>query len=168
VLDIESMVRLEPTWSYNGLTSEAADIALEMHGPNITSSEQRYRWLKLFWIALANPFNFLLIVLACINAATHQLSTFVVMMAMVIASTGLRYWQEMKSTIQAVKLIKSVTTNVTVVRCRIQKDAERMESEISEEIEIDQKYVVPGDVLSVTSASFYVLDMNYKLTVCYR
>ena len=43
---------------------------------------------------------------------------------------------------QAIKLIKSVSTRVRVVRTR---------SLLSEQVEIDQKEVVPGDVLAVAS-----------------
>jgi Mg2+-importing ATPase len=48
----------------------------------------------------------------------------------------------MKSMIQAVNLIKSVTTNTRVLRCR---------NSGSEEFEIDQRDVVPGDIVAVTS-----------------
>jgi Mg2+-importing ATPase len=44
--------------------------------------------------------------------------------------------------IQAVNLIKSVTTNTRVLRCR---------NSGSEEFEIDQRDVVPGDIVAVTS-----------------
>lgn len=47
---------------------------------------------------------------------------------------------------QAIKLIKSVSTRVRVVRTR---------AGVSEETEIDQKQVVPGDILAVASKRQY-------------
>lgn len=40
--------------------------------------------------AIANPFNFILTVLAIVSIATGDKATFAVMIAMVILSTGLR------------------------------------------------------------------------------
>ncbi|KAI5981718.1 Mg-transporting ATPase [Pisolithus albus] len=71
------------------------------------------------------------------------------MMAMVVASTGLRYWQEMKSMVQALKLVRSIVTRVRVVR-RV--------SGISQELEIDQKLIVPGDVIAVASGDVFPGD----------
>lgn len=45
--------------------------------------------------------------------------------------------------VQATKLMRSVTTRVRVMRLR---------GSVSEEVEIDQKEVVPGDVLAITSS----------------
>jgi Mg2+-importing ATPase len=49
-----------------------------------------------------------------------------------------RFWQEAKSVSQASKLLNSVTTRARVLRA-------------CEEIELDRKEVVPGDVLVLTS-----------------
>lgn len=83
--------RLEPGWNPTGLTDDQASEILKVHGPNTPVAERRLAALRMFWGAIVNPFNILLTILAIVNAATNQLSTFVVMMAMVVASTGLRF-----------------------------------------------------------------------------
>jgi hypothetical protein len=83
--------RLEPGWNPNGLSDEQASLMLETHGPNIPVAERPLAALQILWGAIANPFNILLTILAVISAATKQISTFAVMMAMVFASTGLRF-----------------------------------------------------------------------------
>ncbi|KAI6139389.1 Mg-transporting ATPase [Pisolithus tinctorius] len=140
---------LEPTWSPLGLTEESAAEILKQHGPNIPVAERPLAALSILWTALWNPFNVLLVVLACVNIATQDVATFVVMMAMVVASTGLRYWQEMKSMVQALELVRSIVTRVRVVR-RV--------NGIAQELEIDQKLVVPGDVIAVASGDVFPGD----------
>ncbi|KAG1790502.1 Mg-transporting ATPase [Suillus plorans] len=146
---VSAIFVLEPEWNPTGLTDDQASEILKIHGPNTPVAERRLAALRMFWGAIVNPFNILLTILAIVNAATDQLPTFVVMMAMVVASTGLRYWQELKSTIQAVNLIKSVTTNTRVLRYR---------SSGPEEVEIDQRSVVPGDIIAVTSGDVFPGD----------
>ena len=48
-----------------------------------------------------------------------------------------RFWQELKSVSQAAKLLNSLATRVRVLRDK-------------EEVELDRKQVVPGDVLVLT------------------
>ncbi|KAG1752865.1 E1-E2 ATPase-domain-containing protein [Suillus lakei] len=146
---VSAIFVLEPGWNPSGLSDEQASLMLKTHGPNTPVAERPLAALQMLWGAIVNPFNILLTILAIVSAATQQIPTFVVMMAMVFASTGLRYWQEFKSMIQAVNLIKSVTTNTRVLRYR---------SSGSEELEIDQRNVVPGDIIAVTSGDVFPGD----------
>lgn len=146
---VSAIFVLEPGWNPSGLSDEQASLILKTHGPNTPVAERPLAVLQILWGAIVNPFNILLTILAIVSAATKQIPTFVVMIAMVFASTGLRYWQELKSMIQAVNLIKSVTTNTRVLRYR---------SSGPEELEIDQRNVVPGDIISVTSGDVFPGD----------
>lgn len=84
------MNSLEPGLCPLGLTEEAARSAIEKHGPNISASERGPRAIGLFFTALANPFNFILVALAIVSIGTGDKATFTVMMVMVVLSTGLR------------------------------------------------------------------------------
>lgn len=136
------MDSIEPTWSPLGLSQEAAAQALKQYGLNTPVAERPLAAMSILWTALWNPFNVLLTILAIVNIATKDVATFVVMMAMVVASTGLRYWQEMKSMVQALRLVRSIITRVRVVR---------VVNGRPQELEIDQKEVVPGDIIAVAS-----------------
>jgi Mg2+-importing ATPase len=81
---------LQPNFSPSGLTNEVAAEMLKKHGRNLLATERPQSPLSLFITAMANPFNFLLIVLAIISIATGDNATFAVMMCMVVAATGLR------------------------------------------------------------------------------
>lgn len=136
---------LEPNASPAGLSGEAARLALERHGPNIFATERAPRVIALFLGALFNPFNVILLVLAIVNIATGDKATFTVMVVMVMASTGLRFWQELKSVSQAAKLLNSITTRVRVLRS-------------NKEVELDRKEVVPGDVVLLSSGDVFPGD----------
>ncbi|KIK92577.1 hypothetical protein PAXRUDRAFT_147003 [Paxillus rubicundulus Ve08.2h10] len=159
-IPVPAIFQLEPAWSPDGLSEEAASEALKKDGLNIPVSERPLAALSVLWTAIWNPFNVLLTILACVNIATQDVATFVVMITMVVASTGLRYWQEMKSMVQALKLVKSIITRVRVLRCV---------NSSSEEIEIDQRHVVRGDVITVASGDVFpgdcVLISSEALTV---
>lgn len=148
-IPVSAIFVLEPKWNSLGLSDEQASLILKTHGPNTPVAERPLAVLRMLWGAIVNPFNILLTILAIVSAATQQIPTFIVMMAMVFASTGLRYWQELKSMVQAVNLIKSVTTNTRVLRYR---------NSGSEEVEIDQRNVVPGDIIAVTSGDVFPGD----------
>jgi Mg2+-importing ATPase len=82
---------LEPGSSPLGLTDDAARSALERHGPNIFAAERPPSPIALLLTAIANPFNFILAALGVISIATGDKATFVVLMVMILASTGLRF-----------------------------------------------------------------------------
>ena len=66
-----------------------------------------------------------------------------------------RFWQELKSVLQAAKLLNSLATRVRVLRDK-------------KEVELERKEVVPGDVLVLTGilrSSFYfyvILTMRVR------
>ena len=124
-------------------------------------------------MAVTNPFNFILAALGIVSIATGDKATFTVMMVMVIASTGLRFvqfyysqmttglkprmkrfWQELKSVSQAAKLLSSVTTRIQILRN-------------NQEVVLDRKEVVPGDVLVLTS-SLSACSRWFQLTYGFR
>ena len=61
-----------------------------------------------------------------------------------------RFWQELKSVSQAAKLLSSVTTRIRVLRN-------------NQEIVLDRKEIVPGDVLVLTS-SLSPDDCSFQLS----
>ncbi|KAJ7483116.1 Mg-transporting ATPase [Mycena galericulata] len=138
--------KLNPEWNPSGLTEEQAQQARQTHGLNTTAEEQPLQPLVLLFNAFLNPFNVLLLILGAISIGTGDIPTFGVMIAMVVSSTGLRFWQEMRSLSKAHVLVNSVSSRVHVLRPS------------EGEIEFDRKQIVPGDVLSVTSGDVFPGD----------
>ena len=102
--------------SGEGLAWTEAQRRLEQFGPNELSAQKPPGWPLVLWSALKHPFNAVLGVLAVISLATGDLKAAVVMVTMITLSVGLRFWQEMKSQVQAESLRKLVHTEATVLR----------------------------------------------------
>ncbi|CZR54868.1 related to PMR1-Ca++-transporting P-type ATPase located in Golgi [Phialocephala subalpina] len=125
-----------------GLSKEEVDARTNLVGPNILSTKKPLAWWQILLSILPNPFNVLLVVIAVISIAAPppQWSTFTLLIIMVVLSCGVRFWQEYKSSIAAIKLQNSVTTNVRVRR--------QVQGTSTEEV-VNEKTLVPGDVLFV-------------------
>ena len=129
--------------SQDGLTQKEAAARLKVTGPNILSIKKSPTWWQLALSVLPNPFNVLLALLAIISVATPppQWSTFTLLVVMIIISCMVRFWQEYRSTVAAVKLQAGVSTNVRVRR--------QVPENHTEDIIVDEKTLVPGDILLV-------------------
>ena len=109
-------------------------------GKNILSTKKPLAWWQLLLIVIPNPFNILLGLIAIISVSTPppSWSTFVIIMIMVFISCVIRFWQEYKSNVAVIRLLSSVTTEVTVRRREGVKDTE---------LAIDVSELVPGDII---------------------
>ncbi len=76
-----------------GLDVQTAKVRLVEFGPNVLSHKSRATWWWILWNAFFHPFNMILLVLAAISGATSDMSTLSIMVAMVVLSVGLRFWQ---------------------------------------------------------------------------
>jgi len=146
----------------NGLTAQAAAARLEFAGSNILSTKKPPTWWQLLLSVLPNPFNILLTLLAIISVATPppNWSTFIILVVMIVISCAVRFWQEYRSNVAAIKLQACVSTDAQVRR---QIDAAK--SLQTSEIIIDEKQLVPGDILLVNpgdtiSADCLVLEAS--------
>jgi magnesium-transporting ATPase (P-type) len=126
-----------------GLTTEEASSRLAERGANLLSVKKPPSWWQLLLSIIPNPFNILLGLLAIISVATPPpaWSTFILLIVMIVISCAVRFWQEHRSTVTAIRLQAKVSTDVRVRR--------RVDGLKSEEIVIDEKTLVPGDILMV-------------------
>ncbi len=128
-----------------GLSEEEAALRLHIKGKNALSSKKPPAWWQLALSVIPNPFNILLAALAIISVSTPDASwsTFILLMVMILISCVVRFWQEYRSSVAAIKLQSGVTTDVRVRR--------RIHGDIYEEITVDEKTLVPGDILLLDS-----------------
>ncbi|CAH0051087.1 unnamed protein product, partial [Clonostachys solani] len=153
----------------NGLSDDEAVRRLQIQGPNMPTSRKPVHPLILLLQIIPNPFNVLLLALAVVNAAMPppNWKGFGVLMFMVAISTGVRFWQEYRSSIAVIQLQASITTEVKVRRHhRTIGDKALAQIDRSVDTKIEEKDLVPGDVLflspgSVVPADCLVLESSF-------
>jgi Mg2+-importing ATPase len=144
-----------------GLSWSEAQRRLSRFGPNETVSRRVPNWPKLIWHAANNPFNGVLVLLGLVSLLTDDLSAAVIMTVMVAVSTGLRFWQERKSLIQAESLRKLVRNKVTVLRSGNEIHALRQPSPLNfaaSDILLEQ--LVPGDIVLLSAGDMVPGDLR--------
>ncbi|PSC67133.1 magnesium-translocating P-type ATPase, partial [Micractinium conductrix] len=139
--------------SAEGLTEAEAAARLRNHGLNAVAATGPPAWYRVLWSAFAHPFNAILLLLAGTAVPTQDAATAVIMLTMVSASTALRFWQELKSTVAAARLMAMVHTRATVVR----RDAR---TGLPAEQVIDQRAVVPGDCVRLFAGEMMPGDVR--------
>ena len=100
----------------NGLTDDEVDARRVRYGRNEVAHEKPPTWYAELARAFANPFNFLLTILAVVSGLTGDHEAMVVIGVMVVFSTGLRFVQEFRSNKAALALRALVRTNTAVER----------------------------------------------------
>jgi len=125
----------------DGLTQEEVSLRLQIKGRNLLSTKKPPTWWQLLLSVIPNPFNILLALLAIISVCTPPpaWSTFILLLVMIVISCAVRFWQEYRSTVAAIKLQSGVTTDVRVRR--------RLNVLGYEDLTVDEKTLVPGDIL---------------------
>ncbi|KAK5160833.1 hypothetical protein LTR04_004504 [Oleoguttula sp. CCFEE 6159] len=138
--------------SMSGLTPEEVLVRLKIRGPNLLSTVKPPKWWQLLLSILPNPFNILLALLAIISVATPSpsWSTFILLIVMIVISCAVRFWQEHRSTVAAIRLQASVSTNVRVRR--------QARGGWAEDVIVDEKTLVPGDILLVDPGDSIAAD----------
>ncbi|MGC8989576.1 MAG: magnesium-translocating P-type ATPase [Verrucomicrobiia bacterium] len=154
----EVFQRLET--SPEGLAWPEAQRRLQQFGPNELSAQKPPGWPLVLWSALKHPFNAVLGILAVISLATGDLKAAVVMVTMIALSVGLRFWQEMKSQVQAESLRKLVHTEATVLRTQnagVNRKPNALNRLASD---IPTREMVPGDVVLLSAGDMVPADLR--------
>jgi hypothetical protein len=101
-----------------------------------------------------------LAVLAAVSFATGDLKAALVMLSMIVLSAGLRFWQEMKSQVQAESLRKLVHNEATVLRAE-NKDEVRKPNELDRlASDIPTRELVPGDLVKLSAGDMIPADLR--------
>lgn len=131
----------------NGLTEEEAAERLEKYGLNEMEGEKKHSAFFKLLDNIKNPLVLLLLALSIISYATGDVRAAIVMILMVILGVSLKFVQEMKADDSTEKLKSMVSTTATVIRDGL-------------EMEIELKYLVPGDVIHLSSGDMVPADVQ--------
>jgi Mg2+-importing ATPase len=143
-----------------GLTWPEAARRLAQYGRNELASQKPPSWLAVLWGAVQHPFNGVLGALAAVSLATGDLKAAIVMVSMIVLSVGLRFWQEMKSQVQAESLRRLVHNECTVLRAenagvsRKPNTLDRLASDIP------TAELVPGDIVKLSAGDIVPADLR--------
>jgi Mg2+-importing ATPase len=152
------LARLETT--PGGVSWAEAARRLHEFGPNELSSQKPPSWPVVLWAASKHPFNGVLLALGLVSYATGDLKAAIVMAAMIVLSVGLRFWQEMKSLVQAESLRRLVRNETTVVRAGAAPlEAKRNPLDVRA-VDVPTSELVPGDVVLFSAGDMIPADLR--------
>ncbi|TJZ77575.1 magnesium-translocating P-type ATPase [Chitiniphilus eburneus] len=152
-----------------GLTEQEADNQRERFGPNEVVQEQPLSWQAHLWLCYRNPFNVLLTLLAVISYLTEDATATLVIGAMVVISTLLRFVQEKRSNGAADRLKEMVSNTATVLRresdATVPADTQRRfdmppRPHDARKTEIAIKQLVPGDIVVLSAGDMIPADLR--------
>ena len=137
----------------NGLLGQVARDRLEKVGLNQISYERPPTWYELLIRSYLNPFNILLSLLCLIYYFTGDTDGTLIIVTMVVVSTGIRFVQEYRSLIAAEKLKEMVKTMATVIR-----HGDDYSPAVKYEIPMED--LVPGDVVALSAGDMVPADLR--------
>jgi Ca2+-transporting ATPase len=141
----EHVLRTLESTPKDGLASAEAKQRLQDFGQNIFETTQSKGPLSIFINQFVSPLIIILCVAAALTATLQAWLDTIVIAFAVIVNAVMGFIQEYKAE-QAISDLRSYITH----RTRIIRDGE--------EIEVDPKYIVPGDILHLTSGARITAD----------
>ncbi|WP_316190791.1 magnesium-translocating P-type ATPase [Bradyrhizobium sp. SZCCHNS2096] len=152
----QALARLEATPT--GLTEQQVERRQEQYGLNEVSHEKPPTWYHQLFEAFLTPFNGVLFAVSIVSlfsdvifAAPDDRSfrTVIVLSAMVLLSTLLRFWQEFRSNQAAEELKAMVSSTTAVLRAGMPRPREMPISAL-----------VPGDIVHLSAGDMVPADVR--------
>ena len=149
----------------NGLIASDAAARLARNGPNEVAHEKPLpAWLHL-WHCYKNPFNLLLTALAAMSYLTQDAKATIVIGAMVVLATVIRFVQEGRSNRAAASLKAMVSNTATVLRRLPGPEIQVRASQPSgpgpkalARVEVPLRELVLGDVVALSAGDMVPAD----------
>ena len=126
--------------SADGLTTAEAERRLAVHGSNTIGASANGHIVRLLLRQFASPIVLLLIGAACLSVALHDPTDGAIILAIVLVSGLLGFWQEHNAANIVEALLSKVELQATVIRD-------------GRETKVPMTAVVPGDIVSVSAGS---------------
>ena len=128
-----------------GLTTAEAEERLKTFGLNEIGEDDRLSRWKVLWSQVRSPLQLLLVFAALASALTGEWTDAIIVLLIVIASSGIGYVREYNANLAAAALKARIR-----VRARVLRDGTVIEIPLNE--------IVPGDVLVLSAGSLVPAD----------
>lgn len=128
-----------------GLSQVEAGRLLKEHGANSIKSSDQNSTLSLLLSQFKSPLVLILVVAAGISAIAGEWPDAIIVIAIVIGSTMLGFWQEYRAS----NAIENLRSKVTI-KCLVMRDGKK--------IEVPSCEVVPGDIVLLSAGSLIPAD----------
>ncbi|ODU58087.1 MAG: magnesium-translocating P-type ATPase [Comamonadaceae bacterium SCN 68-20] len=152
-----ALVRLQS--HEDGLSEAEAAERLRRVGPNEVDHEKPLPWWQHLWQCYRNPFNVLLTLLAVVSYLTEDLQATLVIGAMVLLSTLIRFVQEGRSQRSAERLKAMVGSTATVIRRALDAGAAGPGFPApARGREVPMRALVPGDHILLSAGDMVPAD----------
>jgi P-type Mg2+ transporter len=141
-----------------GLTEEQVEARREQYGLNEVTHEKPPTWYQQLFHAFITPFNGVLFAVSIVSLFSdvifaapgdRSFRTIIVLTAMVLLSTLLRFWQEFRSNKAAEELKAMVSSTTAVLRAEMQRPREIPISDL-----------VPGDIVYLSAGDMVPADVR--------
>lgn len=129
----------------HGLTEKEAKLALFRFGKNELHQQKKVSTGIQFLRYFKNPLILILLVAAILSASFGEEKSAFLIVAMILLSTLLNFYQERKSSREAEKLQEKLSLTATVVRAGVKKD-------------IKAEFIVPGDIVFISAGDVVPAD----------
>ncbi len=144
--------------SRNGLNDDEAQRVLQKYGPNEVAKKKRRTSLVRFLLLFRNPLVIILIFAAIISGITQfpdERAT-VIIIAIVLLSVFLDFFQESKAEKAADALKARVATTVTVIREGHRKEIPLSQTVPGDVVNLSAGDIVPADCRLMVSKDFFI------------
>lgn len=131
--------------SFEGLTDEEAQKRLSLFGSNILKPVMKADWLTLLFNQFKSPIILILIFAACLSFFLQDTTDALIILAIILISGLLGFWQEKGAASAVEKLLGMVRIKASVLRD-------------GRTIEIPVEYIVPGDIILLNAGDIIPAD----------
>lgn len=156
-----------------GLDFDQAEERIEKYGENVIK-KQKFHWFLELIKTILNPFNLVLTVIATYNlvmyiiskdATGYDLVGAIIVILMIVLSSAIGYFQEVKSYLKTKKLNVSVSNTATVIRLKANEKVKLIQKQNNVELikqarELKVEKLVPGDLIYLSSGDMLPCDVR--------
>ncbi len=158
---------IELNSSNKGLTNQQVEQNIEKYGTNNVISGKKKQWYHFFFSAFGTPFSIVLIFIALlnillpnaqgkINPTVDNWACFGIILAMVLISGFIRFFQEMRSYSSSEKLKKMITTTTAIERDGIKKETPINEVCVGDIIHLTAGDMIPADMKIISAKDLFI------------